>query len=803
MLRRRAQLLSRLARAAAAVPPPILLLPGPRTLLAHPPTALRAFGPSHAVAAAFAPLARLRPPPCCSLNSALRCSSSASAASPPPPPKPPKQPLASASGDPPSGEGSGLRILAELTQYVWPPDRPDLRLRVVASLGLLLASKLVSVQVPFLFKHAVDALASPGGAAAAAGAGAGGGAGGWLLGGGAAALPALLGTPAALLVAYGLARAGASAANEARNAVFSRVTFGAIRAVGLRVFGHLLALDLAFHLSRQTGGLGRTIERGTRGVNFVLTSAVFNVLPTALEIGLVAAILAHSYGAPFAALTAATVVAYGGFTLGVTTWRTRFRVEMNRQETKGAARSLDALLNYETVKHFCAEAHEARRYDEALAGVEGAAARTATSLALLNFGQGAIFSAALSAAMVLAAHRVAEGSMTVGDVVMVNGLLFQARRKGDTSGPFEWREGGGGPIDRPPTPAVLTRPAPLPSRPFAPRRACQLSLPLNFLGTVYRETRQSLTDMDALFALLRRAPAVADAPGAADVPGRGGGAALAVEFDGVSFAYAPGGRRVLDGFSLAVPAGASVALVGPSGCGKSTVLRLLLRFYDPDGGAVRLGGADLRGLRLGALRAAVASVPQDCALFNDSVEYNIAYGAPGQAAGRAEVEAAARAARIHDAVVHRMPAGYATLVGERGLKLSGGEKQRVALARAFLKRGAGVLVFDEATSALDSRTEAGIMASLAGLAAGRTSVFVAHRLSTVAHCDEICVMGDGRVVERGSHASLLARGGLYAAMWRAQSRDGARAPAQAPGGAAGGEGGAEEEGDQGPARRGG
>ncbi len=637
--------------------------------------------------------------------------------------------------------------------YVWPVGHPFLRTRVVVALGLLVGAKVLNIQVPFLFKRLADELDGqpPPPARGAAGGGSGGDGGG----GGAPPPPrrrtleeAWVAIPLAVLLSYGLARSTSSLFTELRNALFATVAQRAIRVVSRDVFRHLLRLDQQYHLSRPTGTMQRVMDRGSRSINFVLTALVFNVVPTALEIALVAGIFAHQCGAEYAAVTLATLAAYVGYTVRVTSWRDGIRKELNKLETEAAALSLDGLLNAEAVKSFCNEEAEVKRYDAALAAVDGAALRTQTSLSMLNFGQNAIFSVGLTAAMALASRDIAAGTMTLGDLILVNGLLFQ------------------------------------------------LSIPLNFVGMVYRELRQGLTDMEAMFTVLGTVPRVADAPGAAPLllpPRAGGGAtaaaaaamaalspslplppppfdaATALRFRNVHFAY--GDRPVLRGLSFDVPAGTTVGVVGPSGCGKSTLARLLARLYDvaplPSGGAILVHGQDVRSVTLASLRGALCVVPQDTTLFNASVAHNIAYGAPGGAAGAAEVEAAARAAALHGAVA-TWPAGYATRVGERGLKLSGGEKQRVAVARALL-RDAPILVCDEATSALDSHTEAAVLAAL--LRGGRTTLFIAHRLSTVMRADKIVVLEGGAVVEEGTHARLLEAGGLYRKLWEKQRKE--------------------------------
>ncbi|MFI4904001.1 MAG: ABCB family ABC transporter ATP-binding protein/permease, partial [Burkholderiales bacterium] len=525
---------------------------------------------------------------------------------------------------------------------------------------------------------------------------------------------AILVVPLALLVAYGALRLSTTVFTELREILFVRVTQRAVRTIALTVFRHLHALSLRFHLDRQTGGLTRDVERGTRGISTLIGYTLFSILPTLVEISLVTVILATRYDVSFIAITGGALVIYIAFTIGITEWRTHFRRQMNELDSRANSRAVDSLINYETVKYFGNEAFEARRYDDSLERWEHAAVKSQTSLSVLNVGQSAIIAIAVSLIMWRATAGVVGGSMTVGDLVLVNAFMIQ------------------------------------------------LYIPLNFLGVIYREMKQALADMERLFALIEEHAEVRDRPGAAALAVGGG----VVRFEHVDFGY-DAKRQILHDVSFTIPAGRTVAVVGPSGAGKSTLARLMFRFYDVTGGRITIDGQDLRDVTQASLRAVIGIVPQDTVLFNDSLEYNIAYGRPG--ARHDDIVAAARLAQIHDFIV-TLPDGYATPVGERGLKLSGGEKQRVAIARAILKAPA-VLVFDEATSALDSKSEKLIQAELAEISRERSTLTIAHRLSTIVDADEILVLEAGRIVERGTHASLLAAGGAYARMWRLQESE--------------------------------
>ena len=525
---------------------------------------------------------------------------------------------------------------------------------------------------------------------------------------------AVVAVPFALLVAYGALRFSNTLFAELRDVVFVRVTQRAIRRIALTVFRHLHSLSLRFHLERQTGGVSRDIERGTRGISSLLSYMLFSIIPVLLEFGLVAAVLLAKFDWRFPAITFGAVAVYIAFTIWVTEWRIAIRRQANELDSKANTRAIDSLLNYETVKYFGNEDYEARRYDENLRRYEDAAVRSESSLGLLNIGQSLIIAAAVTALMVLAAQGVVARTLTLGDLVLVNALLIQ------------------------------------------------LYIPLNFLGMVYREIKQSLIDMDRMFRLLEENREVEDAPGALDLPP----GPAAVRFEHVDFAYERS-RQILFDVSFEVPAGSKVAVVGHSGSGKSTLARLLYRFYDVNAGRITVNGTDLRDLRQASLRAAVAIVPQDTVLFNDTLRYNIHYGRPEATAG--EVVEAAKSAHIHEFIAG-LPDGYETGVGERGLKLSGGEKQRVAIARALLK-DPRILIFDEATSALDSKAEQAIQAELDRIARGRTTLVIAHRLSTVMDADQILVLDHGRIVERGTHWALLASGGAYAQMWALQQRE--------------------------------
>jgi ATP-binding cassette subfamily B protein len=573
-----------------------------------------------------------------------------------------------------------------------------LRLRVVGALLLLAAAKAANVLVPIAYARAVDALAPQSGAGA------------------------VIAVPIALLVGYGLLRVMSSALGELRNAVFSKVQARAGRRVALDVFRHLHALSMRFHMDRATGGLSRVIERGVRGIATSLNFLLFNIIPTIVEILFVSVILWWMFAASFALTMLGTIIAYVAFTLIFTNWRLRFRRQMNQTDEEANTKAVDSLLNYETVKYFGNEAHESRRYDESMTRYESAYVKSETTLNMLNAGQATIMAVGLTITMLLAGRGIADGSMSIGDLVMVNTYLIQ------------------------------------------------LYQPLNILGFAYREIKQGLTDMEQMFALLDVPAEVRDAPDAVPLALGAG----EIRFEDVRFGYRPD-REILKGVSFTVPPGRMLAIVGPTGAGKSTISRMLFRFYDVTGGRVLVDGQDVRGITQQSLRAAIGVVPQDTVLFNDTIRYNIAYGRPG--ATDAEIENAARLAQVHDFVT-RLPDGYATRVGERGLKLSGGEKQRVAIARTILK-DPRLLILDEATSALDTRTEQDIQAALRDVARNRTTLVIAHRLSTVVEADEIIVLQEGAIAERGTHGGLIAAGGLYADMWRRQSEAMAAAEAAA------------------------
>jgi ATP-binding cassette subfamily B protein len=584
---------------------------------------------------------------------------------------------------------SSFQTVVALLPYLWPAGNPGAKVRVVVASVFMFFAKLATVYVPVLYGRTVDALAPKEGPAAG------------------------MAVVAALIIAYGLARIAGAGFGEVRDALFASVQQRAVRLLALQTFRHLHGVSLRFHLDRQTGGLSRVIDRGVQGMQSVLRLAVFNVVPTAVELALVTGIIWYMFDWRYAAITCVAVLVYVAFTALLAGQRGRYRRTMNDTDNDASTKALDSLLNYETVKYFNNETHEATRYDAALARYERAAIRVQVSLNMLNLGQAAIIAVGLTVIMLLSAQGFEDGTMTIGKFVLINTYLIQ------------------------------------------------LYQPLNFLGMVYMTIKQGLVDMEQMLALLRINHEITDRPGAPPLAATG-----EVRFEDVRFGYRPD-REILKGISFTIPAGRKLAIVGPTGAGKSTISRLLFRFYDVTGGRILIDGQDIRDVTQDSVRAAIGVVPQDTVLFNDSIRYNISYGQPG--ASQQEIEQAARAAQVHDFVL-RLPDGYETRVGERGLKLSGGEKQRVAIARTILKNPR-VLILDEATSALDTRTEQDIQTALRAVATHRTTLVIAHRLSTVVDADEIIVLDDGTVAERGTHAELLAKGGLYSRMWTVQAAE--------------------------------
>ncbi len=593
-----------------------------------------------------------------------------------------------APGAPPAPPRSDWATLKRLLPYLW-----QYKVRVVLALAFMVAAKMANVGVPLLLKELVDAMTiKPG------------------------SIESLLVVPLGLLLAYGLLRLSTSVFTELRELVFAKATEGATRSIALQVFGHLHALSLRFHLERQTGGMTRDIERGTRGVQSLISYSLYSIFPTLIEVVMVLTLLGTKFDMGYVWITLVALVLYVTFTVTVTEWRTKFRRQMNELESIGQSRAIDSLLNYETVKYFNNETFEAHRYDAALEKLRRARIKSQTTLSMLNAGQQVVIAVALVLMLWRATQGVVSGALTLGDLVMVNAFMIQ------------------------------------------------LYIPLGFLGVLYREIKQSLTDLEKMFVLLEKEREIADAPGAQPLALHG---APAVKFENVRFSYEPA-REILHGISFEIPPGKTVAVVGPSGSGKSTLARLLYRFYDvsnaEEGGRISIDGQDIKGVTQASVRQAIGIVPQDTVLFNDTIEYNILYGRPD--AGHEAAVQAAKAAHIHS-FIERLPLGYATAVGERGLKLSGGEKQRVAIARTLLKNPP-IVIFDEATSALDSANERAIQAELKSAARNKTTLVIAHRLSTVVDAHEILVLVNGEIVERGTHTELVARAGVYAGMWALQ-----------------------------------